>query len=113
MLNQMQVRLSATLKHAFLIIMSFVMFFPFLWMVTNSIKTRDEIWAFPPVWWPESPQWHHFIEAWNAAPFGLYIFNSAFTATVIVLIQLVNSAMMLTPLRNFVLKGKMSSLRSF
>lgn len=106
MLNQMQLRLTTTLKHVILIFTSFVMFFPFLWMVTNSIKTREEIWAFPPVWWPESPQWHHFVEAWNASPFGLYIFNSAFTALVIVLIQLVNSAMMAYAFTQFRFKGK-------
>jgi len=30
---------------------------------------------------------------WNAAPFGLYLFNSVFVASVIVILQIVNSAM--------------------
>lgn len=70
-----------------------MMFFPFLWMVISSIKTKEEIWQFPPVWWPGDPQWGNFSEAWNMAPFGQYIVNSVGTALVIVVIQLINSAM--------------------
>ena len=33
--------------HLALICISFIIAFPFLWMFTNSIKTKDEIWAVP------------------------------------------------------------------
>lgn len=86
--------------------LSLLMFFPFLWMVSSALKTKDEIWQFPPIWWPENPQWNHFAEAWNMAPFSLYIFNSVFTATAIVVIQLITGALIAYAFTQFKFKGR-------
>ncbi|WP_156942493.1 carbohydrate ABC transporter permease [Alkalihalobacterium bogoriense] len=94
------------LRHIALLLCSLLMAFPFLWMFLSAIKTKDEMWQFPPTFWPVVPQWHHFLEAWNAAPFGLYIFNSVFTAVVIVVIQVVNSAMIAYAFTQLRFKGK-------
>lgn len=94
------------LRHILLFLLSFFIAFPFLWMVSSAIKTKEEIWHFPPTWWPKVPQWHNFIEAWNSAPFGLYIFNSTFTALIIVCLQVVNSSMMAYALTQLKFKGK-------
>jgi multiple sugar transport system permease protein len=80
-------------RHAALIAAGIVTSFPFVWMVLSSLKTKEEIWRFPPSLLPDTPVWSNFAEAWNAAPFGLYLFNSVFVASVIVVLQLVNSAM--------------------
>ncbi|WP_018930636.1 carbohydrate ABC transporter permease [Gracilibacillus lacisalsi] len=98
--------LTTTSKYVLLTIFSFMMFFPFLWMVVSSIKTKEEIWQFPPVWWPSEPQWGNFVEAWNMAPFGQYILNSVVTAVAIVLIQLINSAMIAYAFTQFRFKGR-------
>ncbi len=98
--------LSKGVRHLLLLFFSFLMSFPFFWMLVSAIKTKDEMWRFPPTWWPEVPQWHNFAEAWNAAPFGLYMFNSAFTALVIVIIQIINSAMFAYALIHLKFKGK-------
>jgi multiple sugar transport system permease protein len=97
---------SITAKHIFLLLFSFVMIFPFLWMVVSALKTKDEIFQFPPTLWPESPMWHNFAEAWQLAPFGQYIFNSTFTAIAIVAIQVVNSALIAYAFTHFKFKGK-------
>jgi multiple sugar transport system permease protein len=94
------------LKHLILIVISLIMVFPFLWMVLSALKTNDEIWQFPPTWWPEDPKWNHFAEAWMMAPFDQYLFNSIFTALIIVLIQVINSAMIAYAFTQFQFKGK-------
>jgi len=94
------------IRHALLIIFCFIMAFPFLWMFLSAIKTKNEIWSFPPTLLPAVPQWGNFIDAFKAAPFGLYIFNSTFTSLIIVLIQVVNSAMMAYALTNLKFPGK-------
>jgi multiple sugar transport system permease protein len=94
MLRQTSKRLAAMLKYATVISICVIMAFPFFWMFSSSLKTNDEIWSVPPVLWPSEPKWSNFVEAWQAAPFGLYIFNSVFVAAAIVIIQLVNSSMM-------------------
>lgn len=73
---------------------SLVMFFPFLWMVLSALKTNQEIMQFPPSLLPTHPRWSNFSAAWRAAPFGRYLFNSVFTAVVIVALQIFNSALL-------------------
>ena len=55
-----------------------IMLFPFFWMITTSFKTQSEALRIPPQWIPVSFRWQNYIEAWNAAPFGWYFFNSFF-----------------------------------
>ncbi|OBZ09347.1 carbohydrate ABC transporter permease [Bacillus sp. FJAT-26390] len=86
--------LRRTIRHLFLMLCSAVMAFPFYWMITSALKTNDEIWQFPPTFWPSSPQWDNFLAAWLEAPFWRYLTNSVIVASVIVLLQALNSAMM-------------------
>ncbi|MUG45211.1 carbohydrate ABC transporter permease [Paenibacillus woosongensis] len=81
-------------RHLPLVLIGLLMAFPFYWMVTSGLKTNDEIWQFPPTFWPESPQWGNFLEAWEAAPFWRYMANSIGVASAIAIIQVINSAMM-------------------
>lgn len=94
------------IRHILLIVFSFFMAFPFLWMVLSALKTKDEIWQFPPKLLPTVPQWHNFPDAWNSAPFGIYIFNSAFTSILIVAIQVINSAMIAYAFTQLKFRGK-------
>jgi len=57
-----------------------IMLFPFFWMLTTAFKTESEALRMPPMWIPTSFRWQNFVEAWNAAPFGWYFFNSFFMA---------------------------------
>ncbi len=40
--------LSRLIIYIFLILISIVIAWPFIWMVTNAVKTSKEIWTFPP-----------------------------------------------------------------
>lgn len=80
-------------RHTVLLVITGLIALPFIWMVTNSIKTTDEMWAWPPLFWPSDPVWSNYPEAWNAARFGRYMFNSLFVASAIVVIQTINTAM--------------------
>jgi multiple sugar transport system permease protein len=77
------------LSHLILLMVSLGVAWPFIWMATSALKTRDEIWRFPPTIWPAVPQWSNFPEAWFAAPFTRYFFNSVYTATAILVLQLI------------------------
>lgn len=102
----------SVIRHVLLAAASLIMAFPFYWMATSALKSNDEIWQFPPTIWPHSPQWGHFAEAWAAAPFERYMFNSIFVAAAIVAIQVVNSGMMAYALTHmkFRLKGAFTAL---
>jgi ABC-type glycerol-3-phosphate transport system permease component len=63
--------------HALLVCLGAAAAFPFLWMLLTSLKTQPEALAFPPRLLPAVAQWGNYREAWQAAPFGRYFFNTA------------------------------------
>jgi len=54
-------------------------------MVLTAFKSNVEATVFPPTILPEQWRWRNFAEAWTAAPFGRYFFNSAVTAVTVTL----------------------------
>ena len=94
-----------TVLYVFLTLFTVAMAFPFLWMMSSALKTKDEVmnsFSLLPKQWI----WHNFVEAFNGAPFGQYIFNSLFTAICIVAIQVVNSAMIGYALTQLEFRGR-------
>lgn len=67
--------------------------FPFFWMIATSLKTRGEATRNPPTILPASPQWHNYVAAWQAAPFGRYFLNTTFIALAVVAGMLVTSVL--------------------
>ena len=67
---------SDIIKYALLTIGALILFFPFLWMLTTSLKTLSEAIATPPVWLPRAPQWVNYAVVWNMKPFMRYIMNT-------------------------------------
>lgn len=94
------------LIHISLASISLILAFPFLWMFTNSIKTKEEIWAVPPRPLPAVAQWNNYGDALADGTFLWYMWNSTYTALIITLIILVNSAMFAYALTNIHFRGK-------
>ena len=53
-----------------------VMFLPFLWLLTSSLKTELAIFRYPPEWIPDPPQFSNYVDAWTTRPFALYVRNT-------------------------------------
>lgn len=75
-------RLLKVLKYMLLIIGALFVFFPFLWMLTTSLKTGAESISIPPTLLPAQPQWGNYAQAWSVAPWLLYFRNTLIIATV-------------------------------
>ncbi|GAA1849361.1 carbohydrate ABC transporter permease [Myceligenerans crystallogenes] len=58
-----------------------VMVAPLLWMVSTSLKTKGEVFALPPVWIPEAPQWDTYVRMWENSYVLSGIGNSLIVAT--------------------------------
>jgi multiple sugar transport system permease protein len=84
---------AAVLNYAVIIAVSAAVVFPFFWMVTNSIKTKDEIWASPPQIFPAVPQWNNYADALLDGIFFRYMRNSISVSAILTVIVLFNSAM--------------------
>ncbi|MGC8890433.1 MAG: carbohydrate ABC transporter permease [bacterium] len=59
-----------------LLLIGIIFLVPIFWMFTTSIKDMSQVMAYPPVWWPNPPKWHNYIEAVNYIPFGRYTINT-------------------------------------
>jgi ABC-type glycerol-3-phosphate transport system permease component len=74
------------LVYAVLTLTALVVAVPFLWMLSTSLKPLSEVFLLhQPL--PSEIQWGNYAKAWNAAPFGRYLFNSTFTALAILVCQ--------------------------
>jgi multiple sugar transport system permease protein len=79
---------------------------PYIWMVSTSLKGPGEIFAYPPIWIPRAWRFQNYVEAWNAAPFGRYFFNSAFVALAVTVGQLVTCSLAAFAFACMEFKGK-------
>jgi ABC-type glycerol-3-phosphate transport system permease component len=56
------------LTYALLLIGAALMFTPFLWMVSTSLKTPAQVVAQPPTWIPSPVAWGNYVEFWKSPP---------------------------------------------
>src|ERR687888_1573720 len=68
-----------------LVIVAVIMFIPFLWSVTTSLKTDPEAALFPPTMLPRVPTLDAYERVLTGAPFFRWFANSALVAALVVL----------------------------
>jgi multiple sugar transport system permease protein len=76
-----------TALYILLSLIAIVMLGPFLWMVITSFKPNTEMFRYPPTFLPSEATFQHYINAWKAAPWGRYFFNTAFVASTLTFCQ--------------------------
>lgn len=64
------------LAYLILVLTAISMIFPFYWMVATSLKTEARVFAFPPEWIPNPPQFDSYRYLFLELPFPLYVYNS-------------------------------------
>lgn len=63
-----EARLRRTLSYVLLVVGGLAMLLPFLWMISTSLKTPDQVVAQPPTWIPSPVAWGNYVEFWNSPP---------------------------------------------
>jgi multiple sugar transport system permease protein len=66
---------------------------PFFWTISISLKQIKELFQFPPLLLPETPQWANYREVWTRVPFGTWVINTLIIATSSVIGTLLTSAL--------------------
>lgn len=90
------------LAYAFLTIISIVILLPYLIMLITSLKTRQEVFAFPPPWIPKSFYIGNFIDLFTKVEFGHAMLNSIIavgSATILTLLIATPAAYAIARLR--------------
>jgi len=76
-----------------LILGSFIMIFPFVWMLLTSLKTLSESISVPPIWLPNTPIYSNYGEALQVLPFGALYQNTLLLILLRILCAILFSSM--------------------
>jgi len=103
-----------TASYLILLFGALLVAFPFLWMLSTSLKTTQETGASPPRLLPASPQWQNYPEAWSTAKkisgdtvtFTVYFRNSLIVAAAVTLGVLVTSILAAYAFANMHFRGR-------
>lgn len=93
--------------HGILIFTSLISIFPFIWLISTSLKGNSEnIFAYPPAIIPQDLTFDNYTGVWEKVDFIRYFINSMIVAGGTVLLNLILSAMAGYPLARMEFKGK-------
>jgi len=76
--------IAQALAYIALVLVAIVMFIPFLWSITTSLKTNPEAALFPPTLLPRAPTLDAYQRVLTGAPFFRWFANSAIVAALVV-----------------------------
>jgi putative chitobiose transport system permease protein len=76
-----------------------VMLMPLIWLMSTAFKSPTEnIFQFPPQFWPQQPTLANFVTVWQTNPFGRYLWNSSVVALLTVSLNLLFCSLAAYPL---------------
>lgn len=94
-----------------------VMVAPLVWMVSTSLKTKNEVFALPPVWIPEVPQWDTYVRMWQDSSILTGFQNSFIVAASVTVLGMITCSMaafaiakMRLPFRNLIFIGMLTGI---
>jgi multiple sugar transport system permease protein len=82
-----------TLAYLALTLMAVLALVPFVWMLSTSLKSLDEVFLFPPKWIPSHLQFHNYTSLWRDFPMSTWIFNSLKVTLSVTIGVLITSSM--------------------
>ncbi len=93
--------------HLVLIFVSLISIFPFIWLLSTSLKGNSEnIFAYPPSIIPKEFTWANYVGVWHRVDLMRYFINSMIVAGGTVLLNLILSSLAGYPLARMEFKGK-------
>jgi sn-glycerol 3-phosphate transport system permease protein len=78
-------------RYVALSVLAFIVLFPIYITLVNSLLQPSQIASKSPTFFPTSPQWHTYADAWSDGHLGTYLRNSFIQTGLIVIGQLVTS----------------------
>lgn len=102
-----KIKLKNIWTHAILIFVSILSIFPFIWLLSTSLKGAGEnIFAYPPTIVPKDFTFANYIGVWHKVDLMRYFVNSMVVAGGTVLLNLILSSLAGYPLARMEFKGK-------
>ncbi|MBR2333915.1 MAG: carbohydrate ABC transporter permease [Clostridia bacterium] len=93
-------------RYLFLLIVAFVVLFPFYWMIISSLKSLPEYKLSVPTFWPKTVMWSNYAEAFTAANLGILFKNTMIVGVVSTILSLVITILTAFVFARLEFKGK-------
>ena len=77
--------------YIFLLFGAFIMLIPFVWMLSSSLKTEKDVFAFPIQWIPTVAQWGNYKVIWEKVPLLTGFVNSIKITVIVTVLQILTS----------------------
>ena len=102
-----KIKFDKLVTHSVLIFVSLLSVFPFIWLISTSLKGGGEnIFPYPPTIIPKDFTWANYTGVWSKVDFIGYFVNSMIVAGGTVFLNLILSAMAGYPLARMQFRGK-------
>jgi len=88
-----KVMVSKLTAYILLTLGALIMIVPFLWMVSTSFKSQEQLFAWPPNWFPDPIDFSNFPEIFSRINFGLYGLNTLKITLAVTIGRLILSSM--------------------
>lgn len=85
--------LSKVMLYIILSIGALIMVAPFIWMISTSLKSIDEVFTYPPTLFGETIRWDNYTRISERYPFGIWFRNSLIVTSVVMVCQLFTSSL--------------------
>lgn len=92
--------------YLFLLLIAFIVLFPFYWMLISSVKSLFEYRLSKPTFWPEQVLLSNYAEAFTTANLGRLFLNTAYVGLVSTLLSLVITILTAFAFARLQFKGK-------
>ncbi len=97
---------SVGLIYMALLLGAILIFFPFAWTISTSLKTEQQTLEYPPTWIPDPVQIENYPDALTARPFGRYYLNTTIITVFSVVGQVLSSAVVAYGFARFHFPGR-------
>ena len=84
--------LGTTLLYLIAVLTAIMFSLPFLWTLGSSLKSAQEIFAFPPTMFPAEPRWQNYADVFRLAPFLRFIGNTIFITALAMVGQILSAS---------------------
>ncbi|WP_448003497.1 carbohydrate ABC transporter permease [Agromyces bauzanensis] len=78
--------------YVLLVVVVGLVFIPFFWMISSSLKHDNQVFQIPTQWIPTEFVWSNYVDIWTRIPLANYLKNSLFLAIVITFLQLLTGS---------------------
>lgn len=92
--------------YAVLVFILIIINLPFIWMVITSFKTEEEVFSWPPKFYPTLFNFDNYKGAFDLIPMTKLVLNSVFVAGAVTALQLVLNSLAAYGLSRFKFKGR-------